>query len=72
MGKASKEHRKKVQARNRRIEQERKLFRKSLQAELLKQIEIQKLMEKNMEPVDSEEVVTEIKRVNPELEKDAE
>lgn len=73
MGKATKEHRKKVQARNRKIEQERKFFKKSLQNEFLKQLELQKLMEKNAEqPEEMEQVVTEIKRVNPELEADAE
>lgn len=73
MGKAAKEHRKRVQARNRRIEQERKLFRKSFQDELLRQIELQKSQQNAVEDEDVvEEVVTEIKRINPETEPDAE
>jgi hypothetical protein len=75
MGKATKEHRKKVQSRNRRIEQEKKLFKKSFQEELLRQIQLQQDEHKNKEKTDSEEVeevVTEIKRVNPENEPDSE
>ena len=73
MGKAAKEHRKRVQARNRRIEQERKLFRKRFQDELLRQIELQKSQQNAVEGDDVvEEVVTEIKRINPETEPDAE
>jgi hypothetical protein len=75
MGKIKKEHRKKVQSRNRRIEQEKKLFKKSFQEELLRQIQLQQDEHKNKEKTDSEEVeevVTEIKRVNPENEPDSE
>jgi hypothetical protein len=43
MGKAKKEHRKKVQARNRRIEQARKVFSNKFREELLKEIEAEKL-----------------------------
>lgn len=42
MGKRKKEHRKKVQARNRRIEQIRKTFNKRLQEEFLKELEAEK------------------------------
>jgi len=42
MGKAKKEHRKKVQARNRRIEQANKTFRNKFREELLKEIEAEK------------------------------
>jgi hypothetical protein len=75
MGKIKKEHRKKVQSRNLRIEQEKKLFKKSFQEELLRQIQLQQDEHKNKEKTDSEEVeevVTEIKRVNPENEPDSE
>lgn len=43
MGKRAKEHRKKVQARNRRIEQARKVFSNKFREELLKEIEAEKL-----------------------------
>ena len=75
MGKIKKEHRKKVQSRNHRIEQEKKLFKKSFQEELLRQIQLQQDEHKKKEKTDSkevEEVVTEIKRVNPENEPDSE
>jgi len=75
MGKATKEHRKRVLKRNRKIEQEKKLFKKSFQEELLRQIQLQQDEHKNKEKTDSEEVeevVTEIKRVNPENEPDSE
>lgn len=42
MGKAKKEHRKRVEARNRRIEQARKSFRDKFREELLKEIELEK------------------------------
>lgn len=42
MGKAAKEHRKKVQARNRKIEQARKTFSNKFREELLKEIEVEK------------------------------
>lgn len=42
MGKAKKDHRKRVQARNRRLEQARTSFRNKFQEELLKQIELEK------------------------------
>lgn len=42
MGKRAKEHRKKVQARNRRIEQARVSFRNKFREELLKEIEAEK------------------------------
>ena len=42
MGKRAKEHRKKVQARNRRIEQSRVSFRNKFREELLKEIEAEK------------------------------
>lgn len=42
MGKKAKEHRKKVQARNRRIEQARTSFRNKFREELLKEIELEK------------------------------
>ena len=42
MGKAKKEHRKKVQARNRRIEQANKTFRNKFREELWKEIEAEK------------------------------
>lgn len=42
MGKAKKDHRKRVQARNLRLEQARKSFRNKFQEELLKQIELEK------------------------------
>ena len=42
MGKRSKEHRKKVAARNRRIEQSRKTFNRRLQEEFLKELEVEK------------------------------
>jgi hypothetical protein len=42
MGKAKKEHRKKVQARNRRIEQAKKSFSLKFREELLKEIELEK------------------------------
>jgi|694.fasta_scaffold18259_5 hypothetical protein len=67
MGKNAKEHRKRVEARNRRIETTRNNFRKKFQEELLKQIEHQKTLQ-NEEGT----VVSEIKRVNPEIENDAE
>ena len=41
MGKAKKEHRKRVEARNRRIEQARKSFRDKFREELLKEIELE-------------------------------
>lgn len=47
MSKKKKEHRKRVEARNRRIEQERKQFRQAFQEEVLKMIELQK--QKNAE-----------------------
>lgn len=72
MGKAAKEHRKKVQARNRRIEQEKKLFKKSFQEELLRQIQLQQAEQGKTNSEEVEEVVTEIKRVNPENEPDSE
>ena len=56
MGKREKEHRKKVQARNRKIEQVKKSFKNKFQEELLKQIELEK------------QKITE--GVNPELEGD--
>jgi hypothetical protein len=56
MGKKEKEHRKKVQARNRKIEQVKKSFKNKFQEELLKQIELEK------------QKITE--GVNPELEGD--
>lgn len=61
MGKAKKDHRKRVQARNRRLEQARKSFRNKFQEELLKQIELekQKIAENGGVPP-----------VNPELEGD--
>lgn len=61
MGKAKKDHRKRVQARNRRLEQARKSFRNKFQEELLKQIELekQKIAENGGTPP-----------VNPELEGD--
>ena len=43
MGKRDKEHRKKVQARNRKIEQARKTFSTKFREELLKEIEVEKL-----------------------------
>jgi len=43
MGKAKKEHRKKVQARNRKIEQARKVFSNKFREELLKEVEAEKL-----------------------------
>ena len=49
MSKKKKEHRKKVEARNRRIEQERNRFKQSFQEELLKQIELQKQNNTNPE-----------------------
>ena len=73
--KAKKEHRKSVLKRNRKNEQEKKLFKKSFQEELLRQIQLQQDEHKNKEKTDSEEVeevVTEIKRVNPENEPDSE
>jgi len=42
MGKRKKEHRKKVQARNRRLEVNRKTFNKRLQEEFLKELEAEK------------------------------
>jgi hypothetical protein len=42
MGKAKKEHRKKVAKRNQRIEQAKKAFKNKFQEELLKQIELEK------------------------------
>jgi hypothetical protein len=57
MGKKEKEHRKKVQARNRKIEQVKKSFKNKFQEELLKQIELEK------------QRIAE-GRVNPELEGD--
>jgi hypothetical protein len=51
------------------------LFKKSFQEELLRQIQLQQDEHKNKEKTDSEEVeevVTEIKRVNPENEPDSE
>jgi hypothetical protein len=42
MGKAKKEHRKKVAKRNQRIEQAKKAFKNKFQEELLKQIEMEK------------------------------
>jgi hypothetical protein len=57
MGKREKEHRKKVQARNRKIEQVKKSFKNKFQEELLKQIELEK------------QRIAE-GRVNPELEGD--
>lgn len=56
MGKKEKEHRKKIQARNRKIEQVKKSFKNKFQEELLKQIELEK------------QKITE--GVNPELEGD--
>lgn len=61
MGKAKKDHRKRVQARNRRLEQARKSFRNKFQEELLKQIELEK--ERIAENGDTPPV-------NPELEGD--
>ena len=57
MGKKEKEHRKKVQDRNRKIEQVKKSFKNKFQEELLKQIELEK------------QRIAE-GRVNPELEGD--
>jgi len=42
MGKRAKEHRKKVQARNRRLEVNRKTLNKRLQEEFLKELEAEK------------------------------
>lgn len=42
MGKNKKEHRKRVEARNRRLEHGKKSFKKSFQQELLKHIELEK------------------------------
>ena len=42
MGKRAKEHRKKVAARNRRIEQTRKTFNRRLQEEFMKELEAEK------------------------------
>ena len=42
MGKRKKEHRKKVAARNQRIQQAQKTFKNEFQEELLKQIELEK------------------------------
>jgi hypothetical protein len=42
MGKRKKEHRKKVAARNQRIQQAQKTFKNKFQEELLKQIELEK------------------------------
>lgn len=63
MGKREKEHRKKVQARNRKIEQVKKSFKNKFQEELLKQIELEKqrIAENGGTPPTS---------VNPELEGD--
>lgn len=43
MGKRAKEHRKKVQKRNQKIEQARKVFSNKFREELLKEIEVEKL-----------------------------
>lgn len=72
MGKAAKKHRKRVLKRNLRIEQEKKLFRKSFQEELLRQIQLQQAEQGKTDSEEVEEVVTEIKRVNPENEPDSE
>ena len=63
MGKRSKEHRKKVAARNQRIQQAQKTFKNKFQEELLKQIEMEKqrIAENGGVPPTS---------VNPELEGD--
>lgn len=72
MSKIKKEHRKRVLKRNRRIEQEKKLFKKSFQEELLRQIQLQQAEQGKTNSEEVEEVVTEIKRVNPENEPDSE
>jgi len=41
MGKRDKEHRKKVAARNLRLEQQRKSFKNKFQAEFMKQLELE-------------------------------
>lgn len=63
MGKRKKEHRKKVAARNQRIQQAQKNFKNKFQEELLKQIELEKqrIAENGGVPTES---------VNPELEGD--
>jgi hypothetical protein len=63
MGKRAKEHRKKVAARNQRIQQAQKNFKNKFQEELLKQIELEKqrIAENGGVPIES---------VNPELEGD--
>ena len=56
MSKKKKEHRKKVEARNRRIEQERYLFKQYFQEELLKQIEAQKQRQAESNPENQGEI----------------
>jgi len=74
MGKRKKEHRKRVQARNRKIETARSNFNRRFQEELLKHIESQKAQQNggNVNTTEVEEVVSEIVRVNPENEPDSE
>jgi hypothetical protein len=63
MGKRKKEHRKKVAARNQRIQQAQKNFKNKFQEELLRQIELEKkrIAENGGTPPET---------VNPELEGD--
>ena len=56
MSKKKKEHRKKVEARNRRIEQERYRFKQYFQEELLKQIEAQKQRQAESNPENQGEI----------------
>ena len=64
MGKAKKEHRKKVQARNRRIEQARKSFRNKFREELLKEVELEKARRVAENPELVEELERKIKEEN--------
>jgi hypothetical protein len=67
MGKRDKEHRRKVAARNLRLEQKRKSFKNKFQEEFMKQLELETERVKQSKEIEATE---EIKRVNPELEGD--
>ena len=58
MGKNKKEHRKRVEARNRRLDQVKKSFKKSFQEELLKHIELEKQKVSKKEGTESETTET--------------